>query len=122
MSQFSEGDRIRIVSRQVTDEDLKSNLYFSHYGGLLGTVQKVYSEGAEVAIDLELSSLTKDVRDRHEDVQQTTSSAPFHHLPGRSPRWDAATQEPNLLQIQRMAVPANGSLSLCAFFILRCGC
>ena len=38
------GDRVKIVHRKVTDDDRKKGRYFEHMGGLLGTVQNVYSK------------------------------------------------------------------------------
>lgn len=68
MANFKEGDRVRIVTRDQTDEDIKSQLYFAHYGGLTGMVQKVYSK-QEVSVEVEQDSLTREVRKRHEDVR-----------------------------------------------------
>ena len=51
MPTWKEGDRIRVVTRPVTDDDRKKNRYFAHMGGLLGTVQNVYSP-EEIAISI----------------------------------------------------------------------
>ncbi len=68
MAKVKEGDRVRIVARDSTDEDIKSGIYYSHYAGMTGTVQKVYS-AAEVAVDVEHDSLSREIRKRHEDVR-----------------------------------------------------
>jgi len=68
MASVKDGDRVRIAAREATDEDFKSEMYFTHYGGLMGTVQKVYGKG-EVAVSIEPESLTREVRKRHEDVR-----------------------------------------------------
>lgn len=64
MPAYKEGDRVRVVSRDVTEEDRKSNRYFSHMAGLYGTVQNVYGD-EEIAIKVELSSLSKISADVH---------------------------------------------------------
>jgi len=68
MPAIKEGDRVRIVAREPTDEDAKSALYFGYYGGLTGTVQKVYSK-QEVAIEVDPESLPRDIRKRHEEIR-----------------------------------------------------
>jgi ribosomal protein L21E len=68
MANLSEGDRVRIVTRDQNDEDEKSGMYYNHYAGLTGIVQKVYSK-QEVSVDVELESLTREIRKRHEDVR-----------------------------------------------------
>ena len=66
---FKDGDRVQIVDREQNADDIKSSLFFNHYRGLVGTVQKVYATG-EVAVDIELSSLPDAVAHRHSDVQE----------------------------------------------------
>ena len=68
MATLNEGDRVRIASRAATDEDVKSGLYYAHYAGLTGSIQKVYSK-QEVAVEVDHESLAKDIRKRHEDVR-----------------------------------------------------
>jgi ribosomal protein L21E len=68
MPNFKAGDRVRIVSRDQTDADVKSGLYFVHYAGLTGTVLKVYGT-QEVSVEIEIESLSRDIRKRHEDVR-----------------------------------------------------
>jgi len=68
MPELKDGDRVRVKTREQTEEDVKSQMYFTHYGGMTGSIQKVYSN-TEVAIDVELENLTKDIRKRHEDVR-----------------------------------------------------
>ncbi len=62
-NKFKEGDRARIVTRTVSEEDRKKNRYFEHMAGLEGTVQNVYSGGV-VALrvdEVTLSEVTADV-------------------------------------------------------------
>src|SRR5438046_1082101 len=65
---FKEGDRVRIITREQTEGDEKSGLYYSHYAGLTGQIQKVYDK-AEVSVEVDHESLTKELRKRHEDVR-----------------------------------------------------
>lgn len=58
MATWKEGDRVKVVSREVTEEDRKSNRYYTHMAGLIGTVQNIYGDD-EVAIKMDVSSLTK---------------------------------------------------------------
>ncbi len=63
MPNWKEGDRVRIVTRDVTEDDRKKNVYFDHMAGLTGTVQNVY-DANEIAIKIDpdvLSRVTKDV-------------------------------------------------------------
>lgn len=64
MANWREGDRVRIVSRPVTDEDRKANRYFEHMSGLMGTVQNIYAPD-QVAIKVDSDTLTKVSRDVH---------------------------------------------------------
>ncbi len=68
MANVNEGDRVRIASREQTEDDEKSGMYYNHYAGLTGVVQKVYSK-QEVSVDVELESLTREIRKRHEEVR-----------------------------------------------------
>src|SRR5258706_6482866 len=68
MPTFTDGDRVRVITREQSDEDAKAQTYFPLYGGLTGTIQKAYSK-TEVAVEIDPESLTKDVRKRHEDVR-----------------------------------------------------
>ncbi len=67
-TKFHEGDRVQVATRDVTAEDTKSQLYYAHFGGLSGTIQKIYTSG-EVALELDLASLAPDVAQRHEDMR-----------------------------------------------------
>ena len=58
MPTWKEGDRVRVVTRAVTEDDRKSSRYYEHMAGLIGTVQNVYSD-AEIAIKVDPSCLNK---------------------------------------------------------------
>lgn len=66
MPQFKEGDRVRIVTRPVTEEDRKSNSYFEHMAGLTGTVQNLYGSDG-VAVKIDTSGVTKISQDVHKE-------------------------------------------------------
>ena len=68
-SAIKEGDRVQIVDRQATAEDARSNLFFNHFRGLTGTVQKVYAS-EELAVEIENDALPEAVASRHQDVQE----------------------------------------------------
>ncbi|MFZ4507840.1 MAG: hypothetical protein ACOYON_09120 [Fimbriimonas sp.] len=63
MATWSEGDRVRVVERAVTDDDRKKQNYYAHMAGLTGLVQNVYGED-EVSVRIEpvtLGAITADV-------------------------------------------------------------
>lgn len=64
------GDSVRIVGREVTAEDVKSGLYYSCFGGLMGSIDRVYDDGS-VCVDIDLDSLTDEMRARHLSVQES---------------------------------------------------
>ncbi|RYG42238.1 hypothetical protein EON79_19305, partial [bacterium] len=55
---FTEGDRVRVVTRAVTADDRKANRYYSHMAGLVGKVENTY-EGDEYAIRIETDTLSR---------------------------------------------------------------
>lgn len=57
---------MRVVSRAVTDEDRKSNLYFEHMAGIEGTVQNIYAN-SEIAVKADLTTLSKVTQDVHKE-------------------------------------------------------
>ena len=63
------GDLIRVVTRELTPEDAKSGLYYAYFGGLTGTVDRVYPDGS-VCVDVDLDSLTEETRTRHAAMQE----------------------------------------------------
>jgi len=56
MSKWKEGDRVRVVSRPVTEEDRKKNRYFEHMAGLVGTVQNAYND-EEISVQVDPSTM-----------------------------------------------------------------
>lgn len=63
------GDSVRVVDRETTADDAKSGLYYSYFGGLEGSIDRVYDDGT-VCVDIDLASLTEEMRKRHLAVQE----------------------------------------------------
>ena len=60
---WKEGQRVRVRTRQVTEDDRKTNRYFDHMAGLTGTIQNIYTN-EEIAIKVDpdcMSAITRDV-------------------------------------------------------------
>jgi copper chaperone CopZ len=66
---LNEGDKVRIVTREVTPEDKKDFRYYTHMAGLTGTVQNIYGE-SEVAVRIDPETLNKVSRDVHKEGTQ----------------------------------------------------
>jgi hypothetical protein len=77
-----EGDRVRIVSRPQTDEDIKSGLYYPHYAGLVATVDRVYEK--EVCLKIDLDSLPEDAAKRHKEIQESIKKKWLNGLSGEA--------------------------------------
>ena len=56
MAKWKQGDRVKVISREVSGEDHLTNSYYSYMAGLPGTVQNVYGDD-EVAVKLDPESL-----------------------------------------------------------------
>lgn len=69
MATFKEGDRVRVVTRKVTEEDRKKNRYFEHMAGAIGTVQNVYGK-EEVAIKVDRETMSKITISVHDQATQ----------------------------------------------------
>lgn len=66
MAVLKEGDSVRIVTREVSDDDRKKNRYFAHMAGMTGTIQNLYDE--EVAVRVDVSGLTAVTKDVHQQA------------------------------------------------------
>lgn len=73
MTTIKEGDRVQIADRAATADDVKSGLFYNHFRGLTGTVQKLYST-EEVSVQIELEALPEAIATRHRDVQEQMKS------------------------------------------------
>jgi len=67
MSRVKEGDRVRVVSRPITEQDRTVYGYYAHMKGLTGTVENIYSKD-EVAVKVDIESLSKIPGDLHKDA------------------------------------------------------
>ena len=85
MLKWKEGDQVRVISREVTEEDRKKNRYFEHMSGLSGTVQNVYSD-AEIAVRVDSSSMSKITREVHTMATQRMKDKFLDGLPQEQKR------------------------------------
>jgi hypothetical protein len=69
MAKINSGDRVRVATREQTSADIKSGLYYPHYGGLSGTILKVYNDEASVLVDRE--ALSPELLKRHEENEKS---------------------------------------------------
>lgn len=67
MAKWKEGDKVRIVQREVTPEDRKLNRYFDHMAGLTGIVQNIYSPD-EIAIKIDMTTVSNVVTVVHTEA------------------------------------------------------
>lgn len=65
---FKEGDRVQIVDREATADDVKSGMFYNHYRNLTGSILKVYATD-EASVEIEIDSLAEPVAQRHIEVQ-----------------------------------------------------
>ena len=65
---FSDGDRVKIKKREQTAADIKSGLYYNHFGGLRGTILKTFTTEASILVDRD--TLPASVRERHEESEK----------------------------------------------------
>ncbi len=68
---FKEGDRVEVIDREATADDIKSGLFYNHYRGIVGSVQKVFETTEDVAITVDDDSLTEPIAARHSDVRES---------------------------------------------------
>jgi hypothetical protein len=64
MPNWKEGDRVRVVSRPVTEEDRKKNRYFDHMANLTGTIQTIYN-AEEIAIRVDPDAMKPITQEVH---------------------------------------------------------
>ena len=69
MSKISTGDTVTVAKREQTPADIKSGLYYPHYGGLSGTILKVYGDEASILVDRD--TMTTELRKRHEENEKS---------------------------------------------------
>jgi len=66
---LQEGDRVRVVNREPTPEEIKAGTFFNHYRDLVGTIQKIYEE-KEAAIVVDPQSLPEGISKRHVETEE----------------------------------------------------
>ena len=66
---FQEGDKVRIVSRDVTAEDKKNGTYYSHMAGLTGKIENIFSAN-EVAVNIDREALKDDAKLVHFEAEK----------------------------------------------------
>jgi hypothetical protein len=69
MATWKEGQRVRVIRREVTAEDRAWNTYFEHMAGLSGTIQSVYSKD-EIAVQVDPSDVPSICRDVHREANR----------------------------------------------------
>lgn len=89
---FSEGDHVKIRSREQTAADIKSGLYFNHYAGMRGTILKRYDNEASVLVDR--TTLPASVLERHEQTEQNERQKYLDRL-SEDARGKASAREKN---------------------------
>lgn len=83
MAAIKAGDRVQIVKREPTAEDAKSGLYYIYFGGLVGTVDRIYDDDS-VCIEVDLESLNDDARKRHLEIQEAERKRWLDNLSGEA--------------------------------------
>jgi hypothetical protein len=73
MASFKAGDRVEIVAREQTTEDITAGMYYPYFGHLTGTVDRVY-EDKTICVEVDLDSLPEGIRKRHLEVQDTNKN------------------------------------------------
>lgn len=66
---FNIGDRVVIKTREATEEDMVSHLYYNYFGGLKGVIVKQPEEN-NYAISVDRDSLPSDVLKRHKEIEK----------------------------------------------------
>ena len=67
MAKLQEGDRVKIVTRPVTEQDRKVTKYFPHMAGLTGVIANYYND-REVAVKIDIESLGPIPKRVHSDA------------------------------------------------------
>lgn len=58
MAKVKEGDRVQVVTRELTEQDKKVYGFFEHMCGMKGTVENIYDSN-DVAVKVDLDCLPK---------------------------------------------------------------
>ena len=79
---FREGEYVKIIARESTPADAKSGLYYQHFSGLAGTVDRVY--GDEVCINVDPDTLPDGISKRHLEIQESMRRKWLNGLSGEA--------------------------------------
>lgn len=107
MIRVKAGDSVRIANRTATSQDIKTGLFFDHYRGLQGTVQKVYAAG-EVAVSIDPETLPEDVWLRHMSTRDRMRDAWIGGLSDEARR--KLTPEQKRFELSYVVLVAPGDL------------
>jgi len=66
-AKWKPGDRVQIVEREVNREDRQSAIYFTHLGGLTGTVTNYFGID-EVAVKIDADAFTNTLAETHKEA------------------------------------------------------
>ena len=61
---LTETTPVRLTERKANAADLKSGLFYPYYGGLTGTIAKIYPDGT-AAVTIDAESMPAEIRTRH---------------------------------------------------------
>jgi len=67
-SNFQEGQRVEIIVRDQTPDDIKNRSYYTFWGGLTGEIYRIYNDG-KAAVHIDNDALPDVVIKRHTDAQ-----------------------------------------------------
>jgi len=83
MTSFKTGDGVTIKTREVTPDDSKTGLYYQYFGGLIGTVDRVYDDGS-ICVDVDIETLSDEARKRHLAMQEAERRRWLESLSGEA--------------------------------------
>jgi hypothetical protein len=69
MKNWREGQRVKIVTRPVTEDDRKANRYYDHMAGLTGVITGVFAED-QIAVKVDQESLSTVSKRVHKDANE----------------------------------------------------
>lgn len=79
---FKEGEYVKIIARESTPADAKSGLYYQHFCGLAGTVDRVY--GDEICVNVDPDTLPDGISKRHAEIQESMRRKWLNGLSGEA--------------------------------------
>lgn len=107
MANFKTGDGVTIKTREITPDDSKTGMYYQYFGGLVGTVDRVYDDGS-ICVDIDIESLSDDARKRHLAMQEAERKRWLESLSGEAR--NRLTEEQRRLKISYKLLVSNNDL------------